>query len=167
MAPASQSLDAPTNSISMAWDSSSTQLFLTERTVSRSKVEEWKWPTYVHISAVQKTRLNITGFSQSQCMSGKFTICVKTSLIQIPGNTQEHFLARWDLILLDFFFCFINTGHRLRQTILNKPQRKSRVFIELCLMTIHCCHAWLSSLLTMPKMEFGILRPTLLQICEL
>lgn len=34
-------------------------------------------------------------------------------------------------------FCsFINTGRWLRQTIPNKPQRKSDVFIQLCLMTV-------------------------------
>lgn len=39
-------------------------------------------------------------------------------------------------MLGDFFYCFINTGCQCRQTIPNNPQRKSSVFIQLCLMTV-------------------------------
>lgn len=71
------------------------------------------------------------------CTSRGFTITGRLSTVWIPGNRREHFLCRWDLILLgDFFYCFINTGHQFRQTIPNNPQRKSSVFIQLCLMTV-------------------------------
>lgn len=68
---------------------------------------------------------------------GDLQYMAESQPVWIPGNRGEHFLSRWDLILLgDFFSCFINTGRQLRQTIPNKPQRKSDVFIQLCLMTI-------------------------------
>lgn len=76
--------------------------------------------------------------------------------VWIPGNNSEHFLSRWDLILLGDFFCFINTGRQLWQTIPNKPQRKRDVFIQLCLMTVLLLPAWLSSVHTVPKMELEI-----------
>lgn len=66
-----------------------------------------------------------------------FTIPGRISTVWIPGNRREHFLCRWDLILLgDFFYCFINKGCECRQTIPNNPQRKSSVFIQLALMTV-------------------------------
>ena len=45
----------------------------------------------------------------------------------------------------------------LWQTIPNKPQRKSDVFIQLCLMTVLLLPAWLSSLHTVPKRELETL----------
>lgn len=96
-------------------------------------------------------------FLWSPCVNERFTICGKISTVWIPGNRSEHFLSRWDLILLGDFFCFRNTGRQLSQTIPNKPQRKSDVFVQLCLMTILLLPAWLSSSHTAPKMELEIL----------
>lgn len=106
-------------------------------------------------------------FLLSSCVNGRFTIYGTFSTVWIPGNRSEHFLSRWDLILLGDFFCFINTGRQLRQTIPNKPQRKSDVFIQLCLMTVLLLPAWLSSSDTVPKMELEIPLLTWPQICEL
>lgn len=96
-------------------------------------------------------------YMKSMCQWEIYNTRQKKSTVWIPGNRSEHFLSRWDLILLGDFFCFRNTGRQLRQTIPNKPQRKSDVFIQLCLMTVLLLPAWLSSSHTVPKMELEIL----------
>lgn len=73
-------------------------------------------------------------FMKSLCQRQMYNIWQNPNCL---SNRGEHFLSRWGLILLgDFFYCLMNTGRQVRQTIPNKPQRKSGVFIQLCLMTI-------------------------------
>lgn len=85
------------------------------------------------------------------CHTGKITINGQT--VWIPGTKKsKRFLPRWDRILFGDV-CFINTGRRLRQTMANKPQRKSDVFTQLTLMPAPSLPVWLSSAYRAANME--------------
>lgn len=61
MAPGSLSLDSPQNTLVRLGMTPSTQLLTPERTVSRSKVEKWKWPTYTWLETLIEFEWNRSG----------------------------------------------------------------------------------------------------------